>query len=174
MPDDSLQRFIEDTRSAWGPLTTALSSRIRRKLAELAQASAEEGWLAALLRDLPETRELHRDADHGFLLLAHAERRGHARPPHDHGRGWVVYAVLRGEMEMGTFARIEDGQQGPCLVKRESCTLRCGDARVYLPGDIHDTRYLAGEVVVLRFTSCDLAVEEREGRLERYTAGQLW
>lgn len=168
MLNDSLQRFIHETRSTWGPLSTALASGIRRHLGELAQAPADEDWLAALLRDHPETRELHRDPDHGFLLLAHAERQGHQRPPHDHGRGWVVYAVLRGEMEMGTYARIEDPATGARLVKRESYTLRPGDARVYLPGDIHDTRYLTGEVLVLRFTSCDLAVEEREGWLKRY------
>ena len=168
MPNDSLQRFIQDAHSAWGPLSTALAARIRQQLGELAQAPANEGWLAALLRDLPATRELHRDPDHGFLLLAHAERQGHHRPPHDHGRGWVVYAVLRGEMEMGTFARIQDEKHEPRLVKRESYTLRPGEARVYLPGDIHDTRYLTGEVLVLRFTSCDLAQEERQGRLARY------
>jgi len=168
MPNDSLHRFIDEARSTWGPLSTALASGIRQRLEELAQAPADEGWLAALLRDRPGTRELHRDPDHGFLLLAHAERRGHHRPPHDHGRGWVVYAVLRGEMEMGTYARIEDETAGTRLVKRESYTLCPGDARVYLPGDIHDTRYLTGEVLVLRFTSRDLAKEEREGWLSRY------
>ena len=172
MPNDSLQRFIHETRSTWGPLSTALASGIRQDLGELAQAPADEDWLAALLRDHPETRELHRDPDHGFLLLAHAERQGHQRPPHDHGRGWVVYAVLRGEMEMGTYARIEDPATGARLVKRESYTLRPGDARVYLPGDIHDTRYLTGDVLVLRFTSCDLAEEEREGWLRRYAGDE--
>lgn len=167
MAKDSLHRFIEDTRSAWGPLSTELAARCRERLAALVQALEGEAWLAGLLRDRPETRELHRDAEHGFLLLAHAERQGHFRIPHDHGRGWVVYAVLRGEMEMGTFARVED-EAGPRLVKREAYTLRAGDCRVYLPGDIHDTRYLSGEVLVLRFTSCDLAQEEREGWLRRY------
>jgi hypothetical protein len=168
MTQDSLERFIEAARSAWGPLSSGLVSTLRPRLAELSQAPEDEPWLAALLRDLPETRELHRDPDHGFLLLAHAEKRGHHRPPHDHGQGWVLYAVLRGEMEMGTFARIEDEATGPRLVKRGSTILRPGDARAYLPGDIHDTRYLSGEVVVLRFTSCDLAREEQEGRLRRY------
>ena len=167
MPNESLNRFIDDARAAWGPLSTGLAARLRQGLAALAQAP-EEPWIADLIHDQPETRELHRDPEHGFLLLAHAERQGHHRPPHDHGRGWVAYAVLRGEMEMGTYARIEDPQSGPRLVKRESYTLRPGDARVYLPGDIHDTRYLSGEVLVLRFTSCDLAEEEKAGWLKRY------
>ena len=172
MAKDSLQRFVEDIQSAWGPLSTGLAARCRESLAALVQAPQGEAWLAALLLDRPETRELHRDPRHGFLLLGHAERQGHARAPHDHGRGWVAYAVLRGEMEMGTFARVED-EGGARLVKRESYVLRPGDCRVYLPGDIHDTRYLSGEVLVLRFTSCDLAAEEREGRLKRYGAIQM-
>ncbi|HTL98279.1 MAG TPA: hypothetical protein VL181_05685, partial [Holophagaceae bacterium] len=90
MARDSLHRFIEEARSAWGPLDTGLASTLRHEMAALARAPEAEPWLAALLRDLPETRELHRDPDHGFLLLAHAERQGHHRPPHDHGRGWVV------------------------------------------------------------------------------------
>lgn len=174
MTNASLTRFLEDARAAWGPLSTALAARLWEGLATLSQAPDAEPWVAALLADRPETRELHRDPDHGFLLLAHAERQGHRRPPHDHGRGWVVYGVLRGEMEMGTYARIEDGDGdadgAPRLVKRGSEVLRPGEARVYLPGDIHDTRYLSGEVLVLRFTSCDLAEEERAGRLTRYGA----
>jgi hypothetical protein len=51
---------------------------------------------------------------------------------------------------------------------RESYTLRPGEARVYLPGDLHSTRYLSGTVLVLRFTSCDLAEEEKTGRLTRH------
>lgn len=169
MPNPSLHRFIRETRAAWGPLDSGLAARCRLLLEDLARAPEDEPWRAELRRDLPETRELHRDPEHGFLLLAHAERQGHHRPPHDHGRGWVVYAVLRGEMEMGTYARIEDPDGKPRLVKREATTLRAGDARVYLPGDIHDTRYLSGEVQVLRFTSCDLAEEERGGWLTRYS-----
>jgi hypothetical protein len=168
MAQDSLQRFIENARSAWGPLTTELASRIHRLLETLTQTPETEDWLAALLRDRPESRELHRDPEHGFMLLAHAGEHGHSRPPHDHGSGWVVYAVQRGEMEMGTFARIEDPLAGARLVKREAYRLRAGECRVYLPGDLHDTRYLSGEILIFRFTSCDLGQEERKGRLTRY------
>lgn len=170
MTNPSLHRFLDGARAAWGPLSSPLAARIREGLAVLSLAGADEPWLAALLQDRPETRELHRDPDHGFLLLAHAERGGLHRPPHDHGRGWVAYAVLRGEMEMTTYARIEDPEGAPRLVARESYVLRPGEARVYLPGDLHSTRYLSGEVLVLRFTSCDLAEEERAGRLRRYVA----
>ena len=168
MTNASLTRFLDDARAAWGPLSSGLAARLRQGLADLSLASAQEPWLAALLQDQPETRELHRDPDHGFLLLAHAERQGLQRPPHDHGRGWVVYAVLRGEMEMTTYARVEEPGAGPRLVARESYTLRPGEARVYLPGDLHSTRYLSGTVLVLRFTSCDLAGEEKAGRLTRH------
>ena len=39
---------------------------------------------------------------------------------------------------------------------------------MYLPGDIHDTRRVSSDVLMLRFTSCDLKVEDREGRMTRY------
>ncbi len=167
MTNNALETFIEGARSAWGPLSTELAAKFRQLMAELAEAAETEPWLAELRRDLPESRELYRDPEHGFVLLANAEMQGYYRAPHDHGRGWVVYAVQHGEMEMGTFARVEDGH-GARLVKRGSARLRAGDCRVYLPGDIHDTRRVSGEALMLRFTSCDLKVEEAEGRLKRY------
>lgn len=168
MTNPSLHRFIDEARATWGPLTTPLAARVRESLAALSLAGADEPWRTALLQDRPETRELHRDPDHGFLLLAHAERGGLHRPPHDHGRGWVAYAVLCGEMEMTTYARVQQDGGPARLVAREAYVLRPGEARVYLPGDLHSTRYLSGEVLVLRFTSCDLAEEEMAGRLSRY------
>jgi predicted metal-dependent enzyme (double-stranded beta helix superfamily) len=129
-------------RAAWGPLSTETVDCCRAALAELAQAIAPE---------LVTEGELHRDAERGFLLLAHRESEGRYRPPHDHGVGWVIYAVVRGEIEMGSWARI-DGR----LVRRSLERLRAGDVRVYLPGDIHDTRALSADVVMLRFLSRDL------------------
>lgn len=168
MIKDSLQTFIDGVRSAWGPLTTDTVARTRRLLEELARAPETEPWLAALLREPPEGGELYRDPQHGFLLLTHAEREGRYRVPHDHGRGWVVYAVQHGEMEMGSYARVPDADGAAHLVQRDVSRVRAGECRVYLPGDIHDTRCLSSDVLMLRLTSCDLKVEDREGRLTRY------
>lgn len=159
MAKNSLETFIERVRSTWGPLTSEVVASCRHHLEELLKVPATEEWLAALHRDTPEYKELYRDPAHGFLLLAHAESPGLYRPPHDHGRGWVIYAVQRGETEMGTYVRVHDARGKMQLVKRDSSVVRPGQVEVYLPGDIHDTRCAAGPLLLYRFTSCDLKQE---------------
>ena len=159
----SLQIFIESVRSIWGPLTSAMVAGCRQRLEELLKAPATEEWLAALHRDAPAARELYRDPVHGFELLAHVEPTGLFRPPHDHGRGWVIYGVQQGEMEIRTYGRVEEPDGQVRLVLREAYSVRPGEARVYLPGDIHDTRCTKGPVLYYRFTDRDLKKEEGEG-----------
>jgi len=168
MQTHSLQAFIEDVRNAWGPLTSKLVADGREALERLLTADASEPWLADLHRHRPASEELYRDPDHGFVLLAHTEQAGLYRPPHDHGRGWVIYGLQAGEMEMGTYARVE-GDEGVRLVKRDVTALRAGQALVYLPGDIHDTRCLSESALLYRFTERDLRVEDRQAhRVTRY------
>lgn len=143
--EDAVATFVAHARASFGPLSTETVEACRGHLEELARTT-----VPAIDGDV----ELHRDPDHGFLLLAHREPKDRYRAPHDHGRGWVVYAVARGEVEMGTYARV-DGH----LVRRSVERLRAGDARVYLPGDVHDTRIVSDDVVMLRFTSCDLKAQ---------------
>jgi len=169
MPNTSLETFIAATRDAWGPLTTELVTACQAGLERLARSPASEPWLAALHRDRPVNEELYRDPDHGFVLLAHTEHQGLYRPPHDHGRSWVIYALQSGEIEMGGYARIETAEGEVRLVKRDSTLMRAGDARVYLPGDIHDTRCVSDSALLFRFTERDLRIEDRqEGRVTRY------
>ena len=163
MTNNSLEAFIEGIRPAWGPLSSELIATCRARIEDLVRSSATEPWLAELLRTFQESKELYRDPVYGFLLLAHAEALGRYRPPHDHGRGWVIYAVQQGEMEVGTYIRVKDSNRRVRLVKREAHTVRAGEARVYLPGDIHDTRCTAGPVLYCRFTERDLKKEEAEG-----------
>ncbi len=161
MVQTSLQRFVDAVSPTWGPVTSELVESSRNRLAQLLEASpATEAWLAALHVDAPESRELHRDTTRDFLLLAHTEQAGLYRPPHDHGRGWVIYAVQRGEMEMATYRRVHDLRGSAHLVKRESFVLRAGDIRVFLPGDIHDTRCTMGPLTLFRFASRDLKKED--------------
>ncbi len=108
MTANTLEATIAGIRSDWGPLSTEVVSGGLRHLTDLLQASPSEEWLSALHREAPANRELYRDPEHGFVLLAHTEHAGLYRPPHDHGRGWVIYAMQRGEIEMRTYARIED------------------------------------------------------------------
>jgi len=170
MHNDALNDFIAQSRAAFGPLTSELIAAIQEQLEQLTRAPATECWLQDLLREAPASKELHRDASHGFVLLAHSEPTGLYRAPHDHGRSWVTYGLARGEMEIGTFVRVEDADGRVRLVKRDTTRLHAGEARSYLPGDIHDTRCLGGPSLLFRFTERDLKKEEREGRLTRYVA----
>ncbi|WP_334164710.1 hypothetical protein [Phenylobacterium sp.] len=169
MPRNALDMFIARVRSAWGPLTTELVTECRAALEDLLAADPSEPWLAALLAEAPERRELHRDPERGFVLLAHAERGGLYRPPHDHGRSWVLYGAQGGEVEMGTYARVEGPDGAVRLVGRDRAPLRAGQAQAYLPGDIHDTRCVSDSALLFRFTERDLGREDREEhRVTRY------
>ena len=169
MATNTLELFIERTRAAWGPLDSELARTVRTHLAELTTASSAEPWLAALLEEAPASKELYRDPTHGFVLLAHSEASGLYRPPHDHGRAWVVYALHSGEMEVGTYGRVHDSDGHLRLVQRDVTPLRAGDARVYLPSDIHDTRCLRGPSLLFRFAERDLKQEDQEAhQVTRY------
>ncbi len=169
MAKNSLGKFIEEVRQIWGPLTSDVVAGCRRHLEELVKAPSMEEWLAALHRDAPAYNEMYRDPTQGFALLAHTEPAGLYRPPHDHGRGWVIYAIQQGEVEMGTYARIEDPDGSVKLVKKDSTPVHPGQVQVYLPGDIHDTRCISGPALLFRFTERDLKKEDtEEHRVTRY------
>jgi hypothetical protein len=168
MAVNSLEAWAQGVRAAWGPLSTELVAECCRQLEELVRTPPAEAWLAALHHDRPAHRELYRDPEHGFMLLAHTESHGLYRHPHDHGRSWVIYAVLAGEVEMGTYASMPAADGGVHLVKRGSSRMFTGDVQAYLPGDIHDTLCLTSSAVLLRFTERDLRKEKEERQLTRY------
>jgi hypothetical protein len=168
MTKNSLEEFIDGVTQIWGPLTSELAAGCRQHSKRLVGAHPEEAWLAALHREAPANVELHRDPAQGFILLAHTEHAGLYRPPHDHGHGWVIYAIQRGEIEMGTYARIESPDGSVKLVKRNSTRVGPGQVQLYLPGDIHDTRCVSGPALLFRFTDRDLKKEAKAGRLTRY------
>jgi hypothetical protein len=66
-------------------------------------------------------------------------------------------------MEAGTYIRSHDPYGQARLVRREVYRVRPGEARLYLPGDIHDTRCTAGPVLYYRFTDRDLKQDETGG-----------
>jgi hypothetical protein len=169
MARTTLDASMQGMRSFWGPLDSEVVAAAREQLERLAASPASEDWLARLHRETPASEELYRDPQHGFVLLAHTEQPGLYRPPHDHGRSWVVYAIQRGEIEMGTYARLEEPDGSVRLVKRGSTLVRPGEVQVYLPGDIHDTRCVKGPALLFRFTERDLRKEDQEERrLTRY------
>lgn len=181
MDSNTLETSMAGIKSAWGPLSSEVVAACRGQLETLLKAPNSEAWLAALHRDDPANQDLYRDPDYGFVLLAHTEATGLYRPPHDHGRAWVIYAVQQGEIEMSTYARLEQPDGKPRLVKRGSTLLRPGQVQAYLPGDIHDTRCVSGPALLFRFTERDLKREDQQAhQVTRYverdgvwTEGQL-
>lgn len=166
---DSLADFTNAIGFAWGPITSELVATCRAQLEQLMLADVAEDWLASLLAERPASRELYRDPDAGFMLLAHNENEGLYRPPHDHGRAWVVYGVQSGTLEIRTYGKVEAPGGGPRLVLRDTSLLKPGEARAYLPGDIHDTRCLSGSALLFRFTERDLRHEDQvERKLTRF------
>lgn len=169
MAADSLEAWTRATRSSWGPLSSSLIEECHRYFERLARTPPTEEWLAALLREKPATQLLQQDAAHGFMLLAHTEEEGLYRPPHDHGRSWVMYAVHHGEVDMGTYATIQTGNGLPDrLVRRDVTRVKPGQVQVYLPGDIHDTLCVSGPALLFRFTERDLQLEKEQRLMRRY------
>jgi hypothetical protein len=169
MAQNSLERFAQAVHGDWGQLSSELIAAARKHLERLLQAPPTEDWLASLHRDAPTDRELYRDPECGFLLLAHTEPAGLYRPPHDHGRSWVVYGVQQGVSEMTTYGRAEGPDGKDRLVKRESTLVRPGQVQVYLPGDIHETRCIEGPALLYRFTERDLKAEDKQAhRVTRF------
>jgi hypothetical protein len=176
MARDALETSIDGIRATWSPLSTELICACQQHLENLLKAPTSEEWLAALHKEGPANRELYRDPDYGFVLLAHTEYEGLFRPPHDHGRGWVIYAIQQGEIEMRTYGRVQGPDGSVKLVQRDSTLVRPGRVQVYLPGDIHDTRCVKGPALLFRFSERDLRKEDREEhRVTRYAdRGGVW
>ncbi len=167
MTGTALNRFVAAVRSDWGPISSELVAQCRGHLDTLTAADPGEEWLASLLAERPATRELHREP--GQLHAARACRT--TGPVSPAARSWprlVVYAVQSGALEIGSHVRVPD-VGGDRLVRRDTIILRPGEARAYLPGDIHDTHCLIGNALVFRFTERDLRREDLvERKLTRF------
>lgn len=168
MQNTGLQSFISNVRQLWSGLNTETVEAVRQLLVTLTQTPPTEAWLQQILTERPAATELYRDPDHGFMLLAHTEEQGMYRQPHNHGAGWVFYAVQSGEMAMTTYQQVSTADGSSHLVSRGSDIMQPGQCRVFLPGDIHDTRCLTTGFVQFRLTSTDFSEEIKQGRLLRF------
>jgi len=76
---------------------------------------------------------------------------------------WVLYGVYRGEIEITTYRRLDDGndKENAGLEKKELHRLTPGVVYPYLGGEIHSTRAVEAPSVVFRFLSYDLNRVER-------------
>jgi hypothetical protein len=154
---NELNLFITETKNSWE------SRNIKSTyLEDLAKSATVRKSLQENLSNLFKGVELYKDEEHGFILLAYAENKGTYRAPHNHGNAWVEYAVVSGLVEMGNYCGLSE------LILKNSDQLTAGDRHKYFPGEIHDTRCISENAIILRLTSCDLKVEEREGRMLRF------
>ncbi|MCC2603784.1 cupin domain-containing protein [Planctobacterium marinum] len=164
----SLEQFIHQAENNWSGLNSDNVNRLKSALTALTQSSPKEPWLAALFNEKPAAKTLYESEQHRFMLLAHHEPADFYRQPHDHGNGWVLYAVLSGTIAMNTYKILTDNNGNEQLVNRGKEVLATGDCRVFLPGDIHHTHCLSDNFMQFRFTSCDFKQEIKSGRMKRF------
>ncbi len=158
--------YLELLQAAWSDSTIADRAEICRHAMEGLFRAEDPAWQSAVEQVAAAEKpvELYRDPTLGFIQMAHPYRSGHASAPHGHGAGgWVVYGVARGRVEIATY---ELGGGNPPLRVVRSEVLGPGEARVYLPGELHSTRMVEGEgpgrsAVVLRLLSEDLSKLDR-------------
>ncbi|MFS1524004.1 hypothetical protein ACL7TT_07800 [Microbulbifer sp. 2304DJ12-6] len=168
MSENALDSGIAGLCKSWTGLNSDTIIQCRAVLARLAASSRSESWLAELHERKAPTAELYRDPERGFILLAHVETQGLYRNPHNHGDGWVFYALQHGAVEMSTYGQFKEQVNGEGLVSRGAYTMKAGDCSAFLPGDIHDTLCLSEYSLMFRLTSCDFSVEKRAGRLQQF------
>lgn len=158
--ESSFDRYIAEVRAVWGD---GKDPQLPHKIAVLmeklfAGTSADDPWMAQIIREGKPSRELYRDAEHGFIQMGHVHKAGHGNTPHDHGPCWVVYGAFSGLTEITKYKRTDDGSQPgrATLEKDELHRLSPGTVQAYLPGEIHSTHAVEGPGVVFRFLSYDL------------------
>src|SRR5262245_57255622 len=163
--ENTLDRYIAEVRATWGDgKDPQLPFRVKALMEKLfASTSANDPWMAELIREGKPSRELYRDPDLGFIQMGHIHKQGHGNKPHDHGPCWVVYGSFQGITEITKYKRIDDSsQEGIAKLEKERLDrLTPGVCVPYLPGDIHSTTAVQGPGVVFRFLSYDLEKIER-------------
>jgi hypothetical protein len=163
-----IEKAVTDIKNSWKDLTIDSIEDIQMTVAALSGDQEIQNYLQEVTRDLPKGAELHRDQKEGFILLAYPELKSTYRAPHNHGNAWVIYSVISGEMEMGSYINSPHVDGSDRLIRKSRETLKAGDTRIYFPGEIHDTLCKSENAVVLRLTSADLREEENAGRMKRF------
>ena len=111
--DNAFDRYIAEVRAVWGdgkdPQLPYKVAGLMEKL--FASTSPDDPWMAEIIRDGKPSRELYRDAEHGFIQMGHVHKQGHGNTPHDHGPCWVVYGAFSGLTEITKYKRTDDGSQ---------------------------------------------------------------
>lgn len=168
MNNKHLNKFITSVNNIWGEPSSSLTLSCKLLLEELTKTCQQDEWYQALIENPSAAKEIYRDQQHGFILMAHVEHKGELSPPHDHGDGWVLYATVTGQVDMGIYHKLTRKDGSITIVQKDAYSLNPGQCSVYLPGDIHDTHTIEDNTIMLRLTSCDFNREFEQGRLSRY------
>lgn len=161
--DKKLEMVITKLKSSWNTMDIKKLDEIQELFSILAAEGIDRN------RDYPPRGiELYRDQELGFILTVYSENIGEYRIPHNHGNSWVIYSVVEGIVEMGSYINWIKSPEESQLMAKNKILLKSGNAEIYYPGDIHDTKCLSKNAIILRLTSCDLKVEEGEGRMKRF------
>lgn len=158
MPYD-LSDFRADARAA---LSEDSGTAGRRKLCGyLENLLANQDFVAAHLGpDAPSGVErLYEDPDHGFVVLAHVNRKPSKNSPHDHGTSWAVYGMAVNYTDMTEYRRADGGAnmdaKEVAVEKTKAYRLEQGKATLFDTGVIHALdREL--ETRLVRVTGADL------------------
>ncbi|MDW7548744.1 hypothetical protein [Pseudoalteromonas peptidolytica] len=168
MKNQSLNTFIEELSKVWGPVNSELTKKAKALLTELITKGTEEDWVKDLLSKKEPNTNVYQSEEHGFILQAHVEQKGDVSVPHDHGNGWVLYATMKGRVEMGIYHKVIQPDGTLKVIQKDLYTQKPGQCNIYLQGDIHDTKTVEDDTIMLRLTSCDFSKEVEEGRLIRF------
>lgn len=164
MNQQQINLFFDELKLSWNKQNEETIKAGKSVMENMLKSEELKKYLANESANLAKGIELYRDSELGFILFAYSETKGLYRMPHNHGNGWVIYSVVEGIIEMGTYALIANTN----LIKKEKHQMHKGDSEVYYPGDIHDTQSITDSVLILRLTSCDLKEEERQGRMKKF------
>lgn len=107
-------------------------------------------------------RQLYRDPDFDFVVLAHVNKAARKSPPHDHGSSWAIYGQATEYTDMSEYRRV-DGKSGAgdaTLEHVKTYRLTPGTAGLYDVGAIHAIDYPA-DARFVRVTGTDLEAVER-------------
>lgn len=160
--NNKIKEISARLKQSWESMDSNVFNEVEAMVGELALSGFDKDL------DYASTGiKLYRD-ELGFIFYAYSEINGTYRVPHNHGDAWVIYAVVEGAVEMGTYVNWIQPNNESQLILKDKRILNRGDAKIYYPGDIHDTRCLSKEAQILRFTSCDLQVEVASGRMKRF------
>ena len=141
----------------------AIQVRLDAIAGRLSQLMLDEAFVnATFSAETPAgKRELYRDPEFDFRVLAHVQEGGKRGSPHSHGASWAIYGNINGATIMREYVRTNaESEEGAVLRLVDTYPLRRGDTRAYGPGFIHATEH-PQTCWVIRITGTDLDTVER-------------